>query len=163
MGRQRGDDAGTPKGEPTVTLAIVLHPLPASPGRYAARHGDRVLCRSRQPFFDAGRALLAGGSPPETALEARHTGSDIVAMRSTVGEAAKWTIEERDRGGMRRIPWKPHPRAAQDADCSYARAPEIERGDEGRGILPPEPPPAFSGAPQHASDDFASDAKRARE
>jgi hypothetical protein len=92
-----------------VTLAIVLVPIPASPGRYAAWWGGAELCRSRQPLLDAARVFLARGVPPETGLTALHQGSDIVAQRSTIGEAAEWTIEESDRGGLRRRPWKPHP------------------------------------------------------
>lgn len=110
-----------------MTIDRELVPLPASPGRYKATVGGEELCRSRQPFYDAARALLAEGYAPETVLEARHQGSDIVAMRGTVGEAAKWTVQERDRGGLRRVPWKPHPRAAQNADCSDARAPDFEQ------------------------------------
>ena len=46
-------------------------------------------------------------------------------MRGVVGELAKWTIEDRDRGGLRKVLWKPHenavssdggsPPAAEDA------------------------------------------------
>lgn len=112
------------------TIDLVLVPLPATPGRYSVRWpgGVRVLVRSsRQPLLDAARELLAVGYPPETVLTTRHQGSDIVAQRSTVGEAAKWTIKERDRGGLRRELWQPHPRAAQKADCSIPEGPEIER------------------------------------
>ena len=34
-----------------------------------------------------------------------------MAMRSTVGEAAKWTVEERESHGLRRVLWRPHPMA----------------------------------------------------
>jgi hypothetical protein len=45
---------------------------------------------------------------------ARHAGSDVVAMRSTVGEAARWRIEERDcigRGLLNKRRWEPFPNA----------------------------------------------------
>lgn len=145
-----------------TVIDLVLVPLPATPGRYAALVGHEELCRSRQPFLDAARVLLAAGHPPETVLTTRHQGSDIVAQRSTIGEAARWTVNERDRGGLRRELWKPHPRAAQDADCSGGGVPEIERGDEGRGILPPDPAPQFSGAPRRPSGDFAPNANMGR-
>jgi hypothetical protein len=138
--------------------------IPASPGRFSASCPGGVLVRSsKQPLLDAARALLDLGEPPETVLTTRHQGSAIVAQRSTVGEAAKWTINGRDRGGLRRELWKPHPRAAQNADCSEGGGGDFERGGEGRGILPPEAPTAFSGAPRHPADDFAPRAKRARE
>jgi hypothetical protein len=83
--------------------SLELWPMPEKPGRYAAVLPDgRVLVQSRQPFYDGARKLLAEGVPPETVIEARHKGSSIVALRSTVGEAAKWSVEESDRGGIAR-------------------------------------------------------------
>ena len=72
--------------------------------------GQRITKRStRQPFYDGARALAAAGYAPETQLDARHQGSDIVAMRSSLGEAARWTVAERDRNGLRRELWRPSP------------------------------------------------------
>ena len=83
-------------------------------GRYDAVLPDgRVLARSRQPLFAAARTLLSEGFAPETAITARHAGSEIVAMRSTVGEAAQWTVKERDKGGLSKERWQPY-----DADSS---------------------------------------------
>jgi hypothetical protein len=82
--------------------------MPERPGRYAAVLPDgRVLVQSRQPLLDGARKLLAEGVPPETVLETRHKGSTIVAQRSTVGEAAKWTVHESDKGGIRRERFDP--------------------------------------------------------
>ncbi len=79
-------------------------------GRYAATMPDgRVVARSRQPLFDGARALVALGDPPETMIVARHQGSASIAMRSTVAEAAKWTIEERDGAGLRKALWIARP------------------------------------------------------
>jgi hypothetical protein len=87
---------------------LELWPMPEKPGRYAAVLPDgRVLVQSRQPFYDGARKLLAEGVPPDTVLEARHKGSSVVALRSTVGEAAKWTVRERDKGGIRRERFDP--------------------------------------------------------
>ena len=55
---------------------------------------DGQAVESRTPFFAAARALLAAGVDPATTLAMRHHGSTTVAMRSTVGEAAKWTVRE---------------------------------------------------------------------
>ena len=63
---------------------------------------ERILCTSRQPFFDGARVLLAEGVEPATVYEARHQGSTRVAMRSTVGEAAKWTVTVSDTGGLQK-------------------------------------------------------------
>jgi hypothetical protein len=88
---------------------------------------------TRQPFFDGARALLALGYPPETAIQSRHQGSEVVAMRSTVGEAAKWTIKERDRGGLRKERWQPY-----DADSSIPVAPRTGAVGEGGILCGPE-------------------------
>ena len=63
--------------------------VPAGPGKYRALLGSIAITRpTRQPRLDGARALLALGYAPETAITARHAGSDTIAMRSTVGEAA---------------------------------------------------------------------------
>ena len=102
-----------------VTVELELVPVceksanGAKLGRYDAVLPDgRVLVRSRQPLFDGARKLLAEGVAPDTALTTRHQGSAIIAMHSTVGEAAKWTIQESDKGGLRKRLWRPF----EDAD-----------------------------------------------
>lgn len=91
---------------------LLLIPIRSKPGQYAAYLGNRELVRSRQPFFDAARVLLRDGFDPNSVLIAKHKGSSTVAMRSTAGEAARWTIEESDRRGLQKRRWKPHPHAA---------------------------------------------------
>jgi hypothetical protein len=93
-------------------IEIILEPVHTRPGIYAATRDGQLLCKSRQPFFDAARALLALGADPETPLQARHAGSATVAMQSSVGEAAKWTIEGGDARLLTRRLYKPHPRTA---------------------------------------------------
>jgi hypothetical protein len=79
----------------------------ASKGQlYAAVLDGRKLCSSRQPFYEAARVLLGEGVDPETVLEATHQGSSIVAMRSTVGEAARWTVSESADGRTRKVLWE---------------------------------------------------------
>ena len=94
----------------------------------------RVLVRSRQPLFDGARRLLAEGVAPDTALTTRRRGSPIIAMRSTVGEAAKWTVAERNRGGLHKERWQPY-----DAGSSFAVVPEIERAEVTGQDASPEP------------------------
>jgi hypothetical protein len=67
--------------------------------------GRRLVERSTTPFFDAARRLLAEGLDPSTRLIMRHSRSDTDALRATIGNAAKLTIEE---GGRRPTfrPWK---------------------------------------------------------
>lgn len=95
-----------------MILDLVPVNLTGKGQRYAAVLDGRELVRSRQPFFDAARVLLGEGVPPETQLKARF-GSGAVSMRSTVGEAAKWTVVERSTRLSREL-WN----SRQDADCS---------------------------------------------
>ena len=80
------------------------------PGRFhvALASGVPLPRSTRQPLFDGARALLKLGHDPERLIEVSHLGSAIVAMRATVGEAARWLIEEPDRGGLRKRLWKPN-------------------------------------------------------
>ena len=73
-------------------------------GRFEARLGDRTVCVSSKPFLDAARVLLAEGGDPGTVLQMRHQGSATIALRSTVGAAAKLTIDE---AGPRFAVWRP--------------------------------------------------------
>ena len=70
--------------------------------------GEKLTNATRQPFFDGARALLADGVNPEWALIGRHEGSQTIALQSTVGEAAKWSVSEPDRGKCKRIPYAPY-------------------------------------------------------
>ena len=45
------------------------------------------------PIFGAARALLALGFTPDTLIEFRHIGFDIIAAYGTVGDLAKRTID----------------------------------------------------------------------
>jgi hypothetical protein len=93
--------------ERRVSALIDLVLAPAGAGKFRAMVGSAAITRpTRQPLLDGARALLALGYAPETRIAARHAGSTIVTVRSTVGEAARWTIEDADRGGLRNRLWK---------------------------------------------------------
>ena len=89
-----------------TTIRITLELTPT--GRWRALlDGTKLLVTSREPFYSAARVLLGEGLDPETVLEAQHKGSPIVAMRCKLGEAAKWTVQETDKGGLQRRKWRP--------------------------------------------------------
>jgi hypothetical protein len=106
-------DCGAPavNAFPTTPALVELELVPVRhrPGWYAATlpDGTPVGRVSRQPFLDAARALLRAGLAPASEMQARHRGSAVIAMRYTVAAAAKWTVKERDRGGLRREMWQP--------------------------------------------------------
>ena len=85
--------------------AVALTIRPIGSGRFAAMLDGAELCRSRAPFFAAARALLTRGADAAAVLLARHDGSSVIALRSTIGEAAKWSISEGVKGGLNRVPF----------------------------------------------------------
>ncbi|MCB5177577.1 hypothetical protein [Microvirga lenta] len=83
-----------------MTINITVQPI--GDGHFRAYLGDRPLGRATStPFFSAARALLSDGVSPDTVLTMTHEGSSIVSLRSTVGEAAKLTVTEEDKKGLR--------------------------------------------------------------
>ena len=115
-------------------VRIVLHPAEGKPGRYRALWDGKHLVTSREPLYSSARVLLAEGLDPETVLEAQHAGSPIVAMRSTIGEAARWTVSETDKGGLRKRLWQPFPNPTQQGPERNQRlAPTHDRSNRYRG------------------------------
>jgi len=64
---------------------------------------------SKTPLLSAARKLKALGYLDETKITASHEGSDTIALASTVGNASRLSLSERDREPMRYEPYKPHP------------------------------------------------------
>src|SRR5215813_3788937 len=97
-------------GAPTHPLLIVIEETSQRRGKFSAHllYGRKLLSSSRQPLLDAARVLLAQGIPPEPPLARQHKGSATIAMTSTVGEAAKLTVEQ-EPGGPRFRKWRPFP------------------------------------------------------
>jgi len=50
---------------------------------------------------------MAEGIDPETPITMSHDGSCIVSLRSTIGQAARLTVEESERLGPRFVPYRP--------------------------------------------------------
>jgi hypothetical protein len=96
-------------------------------GLFAARLAEdsRILCKSRTPFTDAARSLLREGVDPKTILISRKPGQDYDALRSTVGAAAKLTVDESKTRFAR---WKPI--------YSSAVAPSIDHSEGAATTLP---------------------------
>jgi hypothetical protein len=76
---------------------IIITVAPAPRGAFDAWVRESHICRSRTPFLTGARVLLANGTPPDTVLLMRHAGSDMIALRSTVGAAAALSVGEGDR------------------------------------------------------------------
>lgn len=84
---------------------------PAERGRYHAHLDGRLLTTSYTPFFAAARILQAEGVLPQEPLTMTHEGSDVVCLTSTVGEAARLTVEDGKNSGPLLRPYRPSPYA----------------------------------------------------
>jgi hypothetical protein len=127
--RYRSGSTGGP------AFLVTIAPVEKAPGRFSAQRGDRLLVKSsRQPFLDAARRLLLDGCDPGAIIIMRHAGSDIDALRSTAGAAAKLTVEEGDRTAPSIRSWKAFP-------CTAVAPPiEPDKEDVSRPAAPSRTP-----------------------
>jgi hypothetical protein len=110
----------------------------AGRGRFRGSFGGRVLVEtSSTPFLDAARVLAGEGGDPATRIVMRHEGQSYDALISTVGAAAKLTVE--DDGAPRFRRWKPF--------LSWDRSPPISETDPAITPAAPDasapPPPSY--------------------
>jgi hypothetical protein len=76
--------------------------------RFDAYLDGELIVTSRQPLYDGARKLLDRGFAPTELLSIHHAGKDYDSFEpAPIGELAKWTIAESDRGGLQRQRWKP--------------------------------------------------------
>jgi hypothetical protein len=89
-----------------MEVVIIATPLIDKPGRFEARLADgKLLCAStRQPLLDGARELLKHGVDPKVQVVMRHYNSTVDALKSTVGAAAKLTVD--DHGSPRFKKWQ---------------------------------------------------------
>jgi hypothetical protein len=100
-------------------------------GLFEARVDGRLVCaKSRTPFMDTARVLLAEGCDPDTTIVMRSAGSDFDCLRSTVGAAAKLTVNE---AGPRIVRWSPDRRFPSSGSRIIA--------GNGEGLTQPAPAP----------------------
>jgi hypothetical protein len=105
-------------------MNITIRPL--GRGRFVASLGQRVLCKSKTPLLTAARILQAEGVPNDTPISMTHEGSSIVAMRSTVGQAAGLIVEETDKKGPRFKTYPPmSPQMSHQRVRQEVRKPEM--------------------------------------
>jgi hypothetical protein len=95
---------------PARSVVIITAAPLGRPGYFQARFSARVLCAAtRIPFLDGARRLLELGYEPDTIIVLRHADSDIDCLRATIGVAAKLTVRDRDRDGIRFESWNAGP------------------------------------------------------
>jgi hypothetical protein len=88
-------------------MEIVVRPSLSGRGRFEAVYAGEVLAVSRTPFLSAARELQRRGVREDADLIMRHEGSAVVAMRSTVGAAARLSVYEPDCGMIRFGSYRP--------------------------------------------------------
>jgi hypothetical protein len=95
------------------TVCLTLRPHVERGGyhldRFDALLDGEVICTSRSGWHTPARVLLRRGYPPDDLLQVQHEGRplDPTIVVKPIGELAKWEIEERDRGGLKRRTWRP--------------------------------------------------------
>jgi hypothetical protein len=76
-------------------LALLVIEPAGKAGLFVGRVGGEVVVRSRQPFLDGARVLLARGYDPATPYNMRHTNSDVLSfVTTTIGRAAGFTVSD---------------------------------------------------------------------
>jgi hypothetical protein len=92
------------------------------PSTFTASVDGEVLGVFRTPMLSSARILLERGASPDDQLTMSHAGSATVAMRSTVGVAAKLTVKE-DNSGPRFRPY-------DGAESRPTGSPAVVQGSE---------------------------------
>jgi hypothetical protein len=78
-------------------IVLVIKPAP-KPARFLGYVGAEVIVRSRQPFLDGARALLARGYDPATPYNMRHANSATTSfVTTTIERAARLSVADADR------------------------------------------------------------------
>ena len=89
-----------------MTINIIVRSL--GDGHFRPYVGSRPLSRATStPFYSAARVLLSRGVSPDTVITMQHEGSSIISLRSTIGKAARFTVTEEDRKGLRIKEYRP--------------------------------------------------------
>ncbi|WP_293854452.1 hypothetical protein [uncultured Alsobacter sp.] len=89
----------------TIEITVIKTKNPTRFTAINAATGERLVTTAT-PFFDAARYFLRRGARPSTPIVMRHQGSDEIAMRSTVGAAARLTVKDSPHGPVF-VKWKP--------------------------------------------------------
>lgn len=91
---------------------LIVKPDPQKAGSFVAwleRTGE-VVVRSRQPFVDGARELLAQGYDPATLLTMRHEGKAWDSFRpAPILQWAGSTYTEGETSSLRKARWMPRP------------------------------------------------------
>jgi hypothetical protein len=104
---------------------------------YRVHYADAVLVESsRNPEFDGARALAAKGTTGR--VEVWRRGGTSRAMGLDIERAARLTVKEDDKGGLRFVRWQPHPEQARENAVSCRPVESRTAKNQLAATYPPE-------------------------
>jgi hypothetical protein len=122
-----------PTDRPVTTITLIVHEETGQVGLNRCglftgtlANGDVIVTRSRTPFLDAARILLAEGLDPSTILQMVHKHTGTPSLRGPIGVAAKLTVDEIKSPRFR--PYRPFPKGIVEADGKLNHATKIIPG-----------------------------------
>jgi hypothetical protein len=95
-------------------IEVVVYPVEGSAGNWSLDfRGTKVVKSSKTPLLTFARLLLNDFPEAEgMELGMRHRGTDLIALQTTVGHAAKLTVVETAHGRPCFVKWRPFNREA---------------------------------------------------
>ena len=88
----------------TTTITIEVSTVPGNTGQYRTTLNGETVTTSKVPFHTSARKLLAAGHPADALLQMKWVGKSFVSLSGILGEAAKLTVTEEDRDGLKVVP-----------------------------------------------------------
>src|SRR5262245_15334886 len=114
---------------------------------YRVHYAGAVLVESsRNPEFDGARALAAKGITGR--VEVWRRGGTSPAMAFDIEKAARLTVKEGDKDGLRFARWQPHPEPAGANAVSCRPVESRTAGDASPATYPPRKKSAVFDRPQ---------------
>ncbi len=105
-----------------------------------------LLLTTKRPLTDGARALLARGYDLDQLMTVCAENRNYDSFKPiTIGEAAKWTVGDTDRSGLRLRRWMPFPGVGDERQCANS-----ENGHPPRDT--PEEDRAVRGTPDRKAD-----------
>jgi hypothetical protein len=108
-----------------MTTFVTVEEVPGRPGRYSAKAGAIHISSTRTPLLSMARRLREAGVSDDEELVLVRENSRVASMRARLGDAAKLTVAERDKGHAQFEKFAPLQNAAETFGV---RSPAADRG-----------------------------------
>jgi len=127
---------------------VIITSIVGRRGWFTARHDGRLLYHSRTPLLDGARTLLAAGYPPNTILVMKHAASDVVALSSIVGAAARLTVNDNRLGTPQFRRWRAPGGDVAAPPVRHTRLPRAGHRVDATSLLEASPSPRAAACPE---------------